>query len=163
MGGVDRFGHLNNMYAAGRRSNRWWVPIFWWLVNAAITNAWILYNASSRHDSITHLQFVEKVAKGLIGNWSDGDKRAAKASHSHYPTQGDSRDCVWCSDRKNNRRKVTKCICEQCNVNLCWETGCFGDYHRAKNHKRQLGLKQNALLMHAHTSGTSSEMHISTT
>lgn len=42
MGGVDRFDQVKSSYSVGRRSKRWWVRIFYFLLDASITNV-ILY------------------------------------------------------------------------------------------------------------------------
>ncbi|GBP31508.1 PiggyBac transposable element-derived protein 4 [Eumeta japonica] len=44
MGGVDHFDHIKGTYSVGRRSRRWWLRIFYFLLDACITNAFILYS-----------------------------------------------------------------------------------------------------------------------
>lgn len=43
MGGVDRFDQKRGTYPVARRSRRWWMRLFYFLIDAAITNAYILY------------------------------------------------------------------------------------------------------------------------
>lgn len=43
MGGVDRFDQIKSTYAVGRKSKRWWLRIFYFLLDTSITNAFLLY------------------------------------------------------------------------------------------------------------------------
>lgn len=44
MGRVERFDQKRGTYPVARRSRRWWMRIFYFLIDAAITNAHILYS-----------------------------------------------------------------------------------------------------------------------
>ena len=46
MGGVDLFDQFVATYRARIRSKKWWWPFFAWSLNAAMTNAWLLYKNS---------------------------------------------------------------------------------------------------------------------
>lgn len=57
MEGVDRFDQKRSTYIVGRRSKRWWLRLFYFIIDAAITNSFILYSSITRSGkSITNLQ-----------------------------------------------------------------------------------------------------------
>ena len=84
MGGVDLFDQFVATYRARIRSKKWWWPFFAWSLNAAMTNAWLLYKkiygknismlafmreivattlASSRRKKLSTLQHGQQVLK----------------------------------------------------------------------------------------------------
>ena len=74
MGGVD----LNDQYHASERSGKKWGRfVFWFLVDVAVCNAYIVEGLSSHLPSSksrqNHLQFKLEVAKQLIGGYSGSD------------------------------------------------------------------------------------------
>jgi hypothetical protein len=52
MGGVDRFDQLRERYAIGRRSIKWWHRIFYWLIDLAVINSFILYKISRKDECV---------------------------------------------------------------------------------------------------------------
>lgn len=76
MGGVDQFDQKKKTYSVGRRSKRWWLGIFYFLLDASITNAFILYSCTSRTQTLTNLEFRVAIARGLIAGYSSR-KRAS--------------------------------------------------------------------------------------
>ena len=69
MGGVDKFDQLKERYAIGRRSTKWWHMIFYYLVDMAIINSFILMNCAKRR-KIDQLTFRIYLARQLISNFS---------------------------------------------------------------------------------------------
>ena len=67
MGGVDRSDRMVRTYSTSRRSKKWWVRLFYYCLDTALANSYILYSQSSNHPQMTYLQYVEQVAFGLIG------------------------------------------------------------------------------------------------
>ena len=43
MGGVDKSNYLVSLYRLRYKSRRWYMPIFYYLIDVCISNAWILY------------------------------------------------------------------------------------------------------------------------
>ena len=43
MGGVDRADQNISSYRIGIRSKKWWLPLFAWIPDMVMQNAWILY------------------------------------------------------------------------------------------------------------------------
>ena len=51
MGGVDRFDQKRCYYSVSRRSRRWWLRLFYFLVDTCIVNAHILHTSVHPDDS----------------------------------------------------------------------------------------------------------------
>lgn len=69
MGGVDRFDQLRTPYAVSKKISKWWKRIFYFLVEAVITNAFILYISNSRnHMPMTHKEFRLALSRELVAN-----------------------------------------------------------------------------------------------
>jgi hypothetical protein len=142
MGGVDRSDRMVRTYSTSRRSKKWWVRLFYYCLDTALANSYILYQHSPNHPQMTYLQYVEQVALGLIGTpslvkrvrQSGLKKKRAKRSHplpisgQHWPKKVTiSRQCRYCSSQGKNRRRVLY-TCETCNAYLCIDP-CFKLYH----------------------------------
>ncbi|CAG5005368.1 unnamed protein product [Parnassius apollo] len=81
MGGVDHFDHIKGTYSVGRRSKRWWLRIFYFLFDACITNAFLLYSANANSATLTNLEFRVALARGLIGGFSSRKRRSAGVNY----------------------------------------------------------------------------------
>ena len=66
MGGVDTFDTLRRAYSCSRKSNKWWMRIYYFLLDTTITNAYIIYNTTPHTKKLTHIEFVLAVAQHLI-------------------------------------------------------------------------------------------------
>jgi len=66
MGMVDQYNRCLGLLGTRRMSKKWWKPIFWYLLDCAIVNAWIMYN-SVHTVSITQKKFRELLAIALLG------------------------------------------------------------------------------------------------
>uniref|UniRef100_W5MSZ2 PiggyBac transposable element-derived protein domain-containing protein n=1 Tax=Lepisosteus oculatus TaxID=7918 RepID=W5MSZ2_LEPOC len=146
MGGVDLADMMIALYHTPAKSHRWYLCIFWQLIDIAVNNAWLLY----RHDAaaigpvkLKKLKaFRLDVAKGLIypekqkrGRPSLGNENDAPPidemcydGNSHYPVLSVKGRCRMCPDGQTSIR------CEKCNVRLCIVTGqnarnCLRSFH----------------------------------
>ncbi|CAG5033770.1 unnamed protein product [Parnassius apollo] len=157
MGGVDHFDQIKSTYSVGRRSRRWWVRIFFFLLDTSITNAYLLYCQNKNATKLSNLEFRVSVARGLISGFSSRKRRSGslvnyicrkkiasenrqKAVHvvaeevrftnvgDHMPVESPSyKRCRMCSTKEKDKR--SKVICEKCKVPLCI-TPCFTAFHR---------------------------------
>ena len=59
MGGTDQMDGNVAKYRIGIRSKKWWWPIFTWLIDVSITNAWILMKSCG--SSISQLNFKRNI------------------------------------------------------------------------------------------------------
>ena len=156
MGGVDRFYQRRACYSISRRSGRWWMRIFYFLVDTVLVNSYLLFCSTRNQRTITKLDFSVQLFRALIGTYSSSkrtftqtfsvktrpvDQRmAAKISPFwcsrwnsfanvgvHMPQATDDwRQCRACSTKQNYKR--SKIICSTCNVHLCVDP-CFSKFH----------------------------------
>ena len=147
MNGVDRADQIRTQYSTFRSSRRWWLYLFWFLFDVAITNGFILMKKSLNHVVKTRngnvvdrklLSFRMNLAKQLISNVRVQRKRSAQTidptGNSHFIRSSDRKArCKQCSF--NNLRREPKWICSSCKVHLCVD--CFEPYHRRMQHLQQ--------------------------
>ena len=154
MGGVDRFDQQRGSYSVSRRSRRWWIRIFYFLVDTAIVNAHILHGAVHPDNCSTQLQFRVILFRALIGSFSSRRRSTAAVNfvrrrrrHKadmkptgvpdnirmesigvHMPAElPNYRRCRLCSTRTNNKRSRIQCA--TCLVPLCI-VPCFSKFHK---------------------------------
>uniref|UniRef100_A0A1E1XP67 Putative transposase n=1 Tax=Amblyomma sculptum TaxID=1581419 RepID=A0A1E1XP67_AMBSC len=150
MGGVDRFDQKRNAYPVDRRSKKGWHRIFYFLLDAAIVNAFVQHTALEHAENLDFLHFKLILGRQLIqrqsfraGRKSRGDFQRKNGRKSgalmtgvpaeirfqgkdHFPkASGTRRRCRWCSTKRSEVR--TKLLCGACNVPLC--TDCFSPFH----------------------------------
>ena len=157
MGGVDRADQLREYYSVGRSSSKWYRYIFWFLIDVAICNAFVLCNyrrLSQGMGKLRQLKFRTELAKQLIGystrvSAAQSSKRRKIEAHDlqegnegkHFSDKikGRKRKCVQCKRECVQCKRVgtktpkgrpveTTFECVQCGVALCKEV-CFADYH----------------------------------
>ncbi|XP_040073232.1 piggyBac transposable element-derived protein 4-like [Ixodes scapularis] len=147
MGGVDKFDQKRNAYAADRRSKRWWTRIFYFILDAAVVNAFIQISCL---EPVVYLHFRLKLGRQLIAQNSFRKRRTSLVTHhnkrgkknghgmigvpeelrfagnAHHPILTETRRrCRWCSTKAKEAR--TKYMCSVCKVPLC--AVCFGPFH----------------------------------
>ena len=79
MGGVDCANQLREYYSVGRSSCKWYRYIFWFLIDVAICNAFVLCNyhrLSKGMGKLKQLKFRTDLAKQLIGGHSTSGSAA---------------------------------------------------------------------------------------
>lgn len=147
MGGVDIADQYISSYAFTRKSVKWWRKVFFWLLETAIVNAYLLYNMNQGQGKERQRKFRKDLVRGLVGNVRNSKKRGRPSD-----IQDDERlngklhvldilpyakDCCVCSDRGvGGTRKRTKYCCKTCTSNpvMCVEK-CFEKYHTSKKLK----------------------------
>lgn len=140
MGGVDRMDQNIAQYRMSIRTKKWWWPLFAFLPEAAMQNAWHLYRISEHAETspLDFLAFRREVCKVYFMR---GPKRQAGRPYRYtgaidkrvpcdvrYDNQGHmitvnptQRRCALC------KRKTTR-KCVKCNVGL--HDKCFVQFHR---------------------------------
>lgn len=131
MGGVDladmRRLHCNSTVMG---QNRWWLKLFFYLLDVGTSNALVLYNLGRSKTSNTHctmniVQFKMKIIEGIVGDKIespevDGDE--SDVEHVAIHIEGNIRHrCAYCALLSKARR--TRFICAACQVPLC----CMGN------------------------------------
>ena len=68
MGGVDLRDLVRAKYPSGRKSKKWWQYLFWFLLDSAIVNSYVLYNEWStrqmKKKRYSHLDFLQELIAG---------------------------------------------------------------------------------------------------
>jgi DNA polymerase III epsilon subunit-like protein len=122
MGGVDvadmRRLHCNSTIMG---LNRWWLKLFFYLLDAGTSNALVVYNEAmgGKQPSCNIADFKAKVVEALVGaklHDSVDDDRAPE--HAMIPIQnGERQRCSYCTMTGYQRR--TRFMCEGCGVPYC--------------------------------------------
>ncbi|XP_040078205.1 piggyBac transposable element-derived protein 4-like isoform X2 [Ixodes scapularis] len=153
MGGVDCFDQKRNAYPVDRRSKKWWHRIFYFLVDAAIVNAFVQHKAYHSDDDVALLHFKVLLGRQLIKRHTfrtarksqvhfqrkQGRRRGSLITgvpseirlegRDHFPQENAKRRrCRWCSTKSKEAR--TRYVCSSCDVPLC--VGCFSSFHLPK-------------------------------
>lgn len=148
MGGVDHFDHYQSVYSIIQKSRRWWLKIFYFLLDSVIVNSYIIYKyvtKRNRGKAMTQLIFRKKLAEELIGTFSSrtstrsgcykGKKISGRSVKDmnmsdvglHMPIMSSSRRCGRCSSKQKPKRSNIEC--SKCKVALC--IPCFAPFHNA--------------------------------
>lgn len=155
MGGVDRFDQLMQVYSISWKSRRWWMKIFYYLLDASIVNSYILYKetikiVSTKEKPMSQLSFRSVLADELIGSFCSKTNKSSDISPVvfnkskfaktklfgetkihltnvgvHVPVKGTMRRCAHCSTKSKPKR--SSLVCKSCQVALCRD--CFAPFH----------------------------------
>ncbi|GBP44753.1 PiggyBac transposable element-derived protein 4 [Eumeta japonica] len=68
MGGVDRFDHFRSSYPINRKSRKFWMRLFLFMLDSAIINSYITYTTIHNILVHSHRDFRLRLARGLINN-----------------------------------------------------------------------------------------------
>ena len=155
MGGVDLLDFLCGKYRYKLRSKRWYMHIFWYSVELAVVNAWLVYRRDFKKSGLesknmmTLKQFQSDVAHCLIkqeksrkrGRPSSTDVEISpsfprkvrkepptnlrKDGFQHLPTFTTRGKCAFC------KTGFCETSCRKCGVRLCIKksNNCFADFH----------------------------------
>ena len=143
MGGVDLHDQLRMKYPCGHHSKKACRYIFWFSLNACISNTNILYRCALtrglRKKRFYHLDFRRELVRQLIGGFTkrkrspttdNRDQGLPMENGRDHPSArlpGGARTCKYHS-RKLGKRKETVFGCAVCGVHLC-KDGCHAHYH----------------------------------
>ena len=133
---------MRSYYPIPVAGKKWWIRIFFDIVDRAIYNAYILYQESPFHVQQSFKEFRIKLAKQLTGNFTSR-KRMGRPSQGplpkrykekHFPEllplsekgRRKERRCKVCYEKGN--RKQTIYFCPSCDIGLC-PAPCFKEFH----------------------------------
>ena len=147
MGGVDRGDQLRGYYNCRTKSRKFYKYIFYFLLDVAITNAFILMkNHTSGGSRMVMKDFRLQLASQLIGDYCSRRRRGRNSSAirtlplRHFPVkiELDSNpakrkrgNCAHCRKTKHSRMN-TSWFCQECSVWLCHSgdpDDCFLQWH----------------------------------
>ena len=138
-GGVDMFDQYIERYRIGRRTYRYWQYIFYWLLNAALVNAYLIFTKASttqRKKNYGQLDFRLAVAESLIGDFSCRRKNPglpvagllpARPNHESVRMEGARGKTCRGHRRFFGKNSQTIYGCKICGIYLCKQ--CFVLYH----------------------------------
>ena len=145
MGGVDRANQYVSYFRTIFRSKRWYLKLFFHLIDTVCANAWLLYRRDSSDVGIPAkrdlLFFKMELADGLTragktarnrgrppkeprGRAGPPPVHVRKDRIDHFPAFGDKKRCHRCC-------RTTTVTCGKCDVNLCFvrTRNCFKLFH----------------------------------
>ena len=147
MGGVDLSDQLTSKYGVLQKVNRWWKTLFLHMIDIAVVNSYIMFNAIrknygnnelKRMKSYDQLTFREELVKeltsyGIDDNEVDESSTSEEEEQGHEydvekkPTRGNCALC-WFSEKKESK-VVT--YCTVCNKNYCtlYNRNCMEKVH----------------------------------
>ena len=153
MNGVDRADQFTVYYSFVRRSIKWWRKVFFWLMEVAVVNSYILYRCSTVNPA-THREYRLFIIRALASEFihsapprgpgrprtvarvprSGDPERLNKAPH--FLEVGPQRDCVVCSDQFGGSQCRTTYHCKTCPSHppLC-PAACFERYHTVDSYR----------------------------
>lgn len=134
MGGVDKMDGLVAAYRSRIRQRKWYWPIFQYLLDVSIVNAWLLMKKLKPHDPncVNLLTFRRYIANSFLQ--THGEKPSKyKASVPIQNVRFDGMNHLIQYHENDKKCKIcgknTKFICVKCNVGL-HPKHCFITYHR---------------------------------
>lgn len=126
MGFVDKLDMIKSTYEIDRKSKKWWQRIFWYCVDMAVVNSYIIFkNRSNGSATLTQKEFRLSVAVGLVGaDRNNTPKKGRPTMHfykvnvppevrydscSHMPLHCSSRRCALCTAKSETHRTRWMC------------------------------------------------------
>ena len=143
---------MMSYYSFLHKSVKWWRKVFFWMLEVAVVNAYIIYKdlALKRGERpISHLAFrrrlIQSLAEPILSSATPRACTGPRATQHlerlqpvpHFLQKGRKRrDCVVCSDREGGTRHLTLYQCSSCpdNPSLC-PSPCFEAYHTQRRYR----------------------------
>ena len=130
MNGVDRADQYTVYYSFIQKARKWWRKLFFWLLEVATVNSYILYKLNTT-TAITHLEYRRKVLEALaLRHIQSAPPRALAGrprkrqrsistddpeqlnGQSHFPGKlSKPKECVVCSDPAKGQRHRSLYYC----------------------------------------------------
>ncbi|GBN07980.1 hypothetical protein AVEN_110779-1 [Araneus ventricosus] len=148
MGGVDLADQKRQYYDVARKSRKWWIYLFWFLLNSALDNAHILYLLIympdlQKGERLFH--FKLKLIENMTAKMTHGIKRSIGSpdlSHKRIKIEGRKKCRRRCSKLKlktvGNNSIQSSWMCTTCQVCLCVD--CYGQHHNENNQNQSAAL-----------------------
>ena len=102
MGGVDLFHSRRKTYSCSRKSKKWWLRLFYFLLDTAVVNSYILYKETPGTKPLTLKEFVVALSENMMSAYSLRKRRtftaeapsASRLCERHFPDQiPESKQC----------------------------------------------------------------------
>jgi hypothetical protein len=132
---VDVLSQLHYAYPPGRKAQRCWPRLAWWLLDMCVINAFQLWSKGQEHAG--QLRFREELMHELLKQLPPEQKPQRDRARPHPATAlakdhylervHQARDCMQCSPVDGTRVR-SSFICHACQQHLC-AGECFALYH----------------------------------
>ena len=159
MGGVDNFDHLCSTYAFMQKTLKWWRKQYFFFVEAAIVNSFILYKLHMKETLgkvLSHRMFRTMLTEDLAGRKvrnvtvAMGRPRATKSGdpdrlngvthfQGHWGPPKSAKECRVCSDTSVTKcgRRESRFHCTTCKSLPALHPGdCWNVYHSEVDFRR---------------------------
>ena len=96
MAAVDRFDRLRGSYKTGRNSKKAWKYLFWFFIDTALVNSWLLFRKyiPEERKYYAHIHFRHEIGVQLIGGFS-GNKRTQMRPPAYVQSANVTRNVSW--------------------------------------------------------------------
>lgn len=140
MGGTDQMDVNINAYRIAIRSKKWWWPIFTWLIDACVQNAWVIYRV--HNPECSQLNFRREIVQTYLKKFENPPKSSGRPSSSsanskvspdirldgrghlvEYIPNNKRRRCGG----QNHKGSSVRTQCRKCDIGLCID--CFIEFH----------------------------------
>ncbi|CAI6353341.1 unnamed protein product [Macrosiphum euphorbiae] len=148
MGSIDKTDMLLSSVECVRKTSKWYKKIFFHLIDLSILNAFSAFKTVTGQNMPVanfQLEVIRQLLEKYGGNTVSPRGRPCtkdqpfRLSARHFPSdvkklesgKVQRRKCIVCT--RNNKRKDTMYMCQECDVGLC-VTPCFAIYHTKQNY-----------------------------
>ena len=139
--GVDVSDQLASSHSSTRRTIRWYIKLFFYFFDMAMTNAFVCYKhikgpMAGRKSGFTNFK-IELARETLLQYNQNKSQRPPQVlvprltPGAHFLYLHERRSCHVCWSR--GKRQATKYRCDKCNVSLCVDP-CNKIYHTKENY-----------------------------
>ena len=66
MGGVDLFDSRRKIYSCSRKSKKWWLRLFYFLVDTTVVNSYIMYTKTAGTKQLTLKDYIISLSEALM-------------------------------------------------------------------------------------------------
>ena len=161
MGGVDRFDQFCSTYPFDRKNMRWYICVWYFIIETALVNSRICYNIQNPTKKLSQIFFRKKVIIEMLENYNRSTNTrirghrmstptALRLKERHFPSQFENKshkpNCAVCSILPSQCKKKGKGECKQKqSTYFCSDcpgepplciVDCFKVYHTQKNYKK---------------------------
>ena len=148
--GVDKLDQLMSYFSFLHKSVKWWRKVFFWMVEVAVVNSYILYKQTMVQQGnrpLTHLGFRRELIKSLaeplqltvVPRQQSAPSLQRLQQVPHFLEKGSKRrDCWVCSNREEDgTRHLTMYFCTTCTDHpaLC-PAPCYKIYHTQRSYRQ---------------------------
>ena len=108
MGGVDVSDQYISSYSFIRKSKKWWRKMFFWLLEVAVVNSFILYNLSAvanQKPKLSHKKYRLELMKALVGDVRnrEGKKRGRPSTSDQEEWLNNKPHFIYANEKRNSK------------------------------------------------------------